>query len=176
MQTEAKPSPNRLIPMCALLSLLLLWAAESTGWFALLFALPIALVLLPLAEEKLWGWLVLIMVLTAAVVLILPVPHYAWLAYVCVLAPYVPVRHALRNLKSPRAATLLAVGIVTVWTAGVLTLFTVFHWIVPDVSHWLSCLWIGLGYFLFVFLLDVFYHLTLRWYRSRLRRFLLPRA
>jgi hypothetical protein len=35
---------------------------------------------------------------------------------------------------------------------------------------------IGLGLLLFVFLLDAFYQLFLKWYRARLRRFLLPRA
>ena len=176
MRNETQANPLRLVPMCALLSLLLLWAAESTGWFALLFLLPIALCLLPLAAERLWGWLVLIVLVTAAVVLVLPVKHYVWLAYACVLAPYVPIRYALRNLKNPRGATLLAVGIVTVWTAAVLALLLVFRLVSADMQQWLLYVLLGFGYFLFLFLLDAAYQLMLRWYQNRLRRFLLPRA
>ena len=162
--------------MCALLSLLLLWAAESTGWFALLFCLPIALVLLPLVAERLWGWTVLILVVTAAVVLALPVPHFFWLAYVCILAPYVPIRHALRRMKNPRVATLLAVGIVTVWTAAVMTPAILFQCIGVDQIPWIVDVLIGFAAFFFLFFLDAMYQLTLRFYESRLRRFLLPRA
>ena len=169
-------NPIRLVPMCAVLSLALLWAAESTGWFALLFLLPIALINLPLAAERLWGWLILILLVTAAVVLLLPVPHYVWLAYVCVLAPFVPVRHALRNLKNPRIATLLSVGIETVWTAIALILLWQFDFVSIDAFDWIVYVLVGFAFFLFLFLLDAAYQLTLKWYQARLRRFLLPRA
>ena len=97
MTQNRQTSPIRLVPMCLLLSLLLLCAAELVGWFALLLFLPLALCMLPLYAERLWGFAILSDVLIAAVVLFLPLPHYAWLAFVCVLAPYVPVRHALRR-------------------------------------------------------------------------------
>lgn len=168
--------PIRLVPMCAVLSLALLWAAESTGWFALLFLLPIALINLPLAAERLWAWLILILLVTAAVVLLLPVPHYVWLAYVCVLAPFVPVRHALRNLKNPRNAMLLSVGIETAWTAIVLILLWQFDFVSIDAFDWIVYVLVGFAFFLFLFLLDAAYQLTLKWYQVRLRRFLLPRA
>lgn len=162
--------------MCALLALLLLCAAEATGLFGLLFLFPLALCMLPLCEERLWGYLLLCDAAVAAFVLAMPFPHFYWLAYVCVLAPFVPLRHAFRNLKKQTHATLLAVGIVLLWTAlvlfGLLLLgvnaLTLF-------SPFVTAL-IGFGLLLFVFLLDVFYQLFLKWYRARLRRFLLPRA
>lgn len=176
MKSETRQSPTRLVPMIGALLLLLLWAAESAGWFALLFLLPIALVTLPLAEERLYGWLVVLLLLVAAIVLALPVSHVVWTAYVCVLAPFVPVRHALRNLKQPRSATLLTAVVVTVWTGCVLFglyLIGVF----PPV--WLTLIrgiFLSLAFFAFLFLLDAAYQLYLIFYRSRLRRFLLPRA
>lgn len=162
--------------MVAVLSLLLVWAAESTGWFALLFLLPIALCVLPLAEEKLWGWLILIEILTAAFVLILPVPHLVWVLYVCALAPYVPVRHALSRMKQPRNATLLTVGIIAVWTAGVLAALHFVGVFPPAFLNIMRSVFIILGFLMFLFLLDVAYHLYLKFYRKRLRRFLLTRA
>ena len=176
MRNETRISPVRLVPMTGLLLLLLVWAAESVGWYALLFLLPIALLAVPPAEEKLYGWLVVIDLLVAAIVLILPVPHYVWLAFVCVLAPYVPVRHALRNLKHSYAATLLSIGIVTAFTAMVLGWLYVLH--VHPYTEWTlpQCAFAVLGYFFFLFLLDAFYQLYLKFYRAHLRRFLLPRA
>ena len=162
--------------MVAVLSLLLVWAAESTGWFALLFLLPIALCVLPLAEEKLWGWLIAIELMTAAIVLILPVAHLVWVFYICVLAPYVPVRHALRQMKQPRHATLLTVGIVSVWTAGILAALYAIGVFPPAWLNTIRSVFMGLGFLLFLFLLDAAYQLYLKFYRARLRRFLLPRA
>ena len=162
--------------MCALLSLLLLCAAEATGWFALLFFLPIAICMLPLLEERLIGWAILCDVLIAAIVLLLPVPHYAWLAFVCVLAPYCPVRHALRNSKDPRRASLLSIGVTLLWTVlvlGVLYLLGVNPLTLLPLPLTLFAL---LGVLFFLFLLDVFYQLFLKAYRTRIRRFLLPRA
>ncbi len=175
-RTETHISPTRLVPMTALLLLLFLWAAESVGWFALLFLLPIGLLGLPLAEEKLWIWLILIDILVAAIVLFLPVPHYVWAAFVCVLAPYVPVRHALRIMKRAYHATLFSVGIVTVYTA--LMLLGLWFLNVRPYAAW-DLHWIVfaiLGFFLFLFLLDAGYQLYLKLYRRHLRRFLLPRA
>ena len=162
--------------MCAFLTLLLLCAAEATGWFALFFFLPIALCMLPLAEERLYAHLILCDLLIAAAVLALPVPHYAWIAFLCILAPYGPVRHALRGMKSARVSTLLSIVIVLLWTALVVCgltfldvhLLTVFS--VPVTAA------VGLGILLFLFLLDVLYQLALKWYRDRLRNFLLPRV
>lgn len=175
-RTETRISPVRLVPMTALLLLLLLWAAESVGWFGLLFLLPIALLAVPLAEEKLSLWLIAIDLLVAAIVLVLPVPHYVWAAFVCVLAPYVPVRHALRVLKRSYHATLLAVGIVTVFSAAILA--GLWFWNVRPYAAWtLPQMVFGiLGFLLFLFLLDAAYQLYLKFYRNRLRRFLLPRA
>jgi hypothetical protein len=175
-RNETRISPTRLVPMTVLLLLLLLWAAESVGWFALLFLLPIALLAVPLCEEGLYLWLIFVDLAVAAIVLLLPAPHYAWLAFVCVLAPYVPVRHALRGMKRSYHATLLCVGIVTVFT--VLVLFGLFllgvhpytDWNLPEIAFAI------LGFFLFLFLLDAGYHLYLKFYRKRLKRFLLPRA
>ncbi|MBR0507755.1 MAG: hypothetical protein IJJ86_04020 [Clostridia bacterium] len=176
MQTNRQPSPIRLVPMCAALTLLLLWAAELTGYFALLFFLPIALCMLPLCVEKLWGWLIVCDLLIAAFVLILPVPHYAWLAFVCVLAPYVPLRHALSGVRDPRRATLLSVGIAVLWTALLLTALTLLQsGILKAVSPYLAIM-IGLGVLLFLFLLDAAYHFCLNRLYKSLRRFLLPRA
>lgn len=171
-----EPSPIRLVPMCFLLSLLLLCVSEATGWFALLFFLPIALCMLPLCEERLYGWVILSDLLIAAIVLALPVPHYAWFAYLCILAPFIPVRHALCGIKKAYLATLLSIGITAVWTAlaiygltflsvNLLTRFS------PQIT-----VAIGLGCLLFLFVLDVSYQLLLKWYRNGLRRFLLPRA
>lgn len=162
--------------MVAVLSPLLVWAAESTGWFALLFLLPIALCVLPLAEEKLFGWLIPIEILSAAFVLILPVRHLVWVLYVCALAPYVPVRHALSRMKQPRDATLLTVGIITVWTAGVLALLYVVGVFPPVWLNAVRSVFLVLGFLMFLFLLDAAYYLCLKFYRKRLRRFLLPRA
>lgn len=176
MTNDQRQSPIRLVPMCALLSLLLLCAAECTGWFALLFFLPIALIMTPLCEERLWGYVILCELLIAAIVLFLPVPHYAWLAYVCILAPYVPLRHALRGIKDPRAATLFPIGLTVLWTALVLTglhflgvsLFALFPPLITVL--------IALGALFVLFLIDILYQLFLKAYRSRIRRFLLPRA
>lgn len=162
--------------MCALLSLLLLCAAEATGFFGLLFLFPIALCMLPLCEERLWGYLLLCDMAIAALVLALPFPHYIWLAYVCVLAPYVPLRHALSSLKKQTHATLLAVGIVLLWTALVLFGLSLLGVNALTLFSPLVTALVGLGLLLFLFLLDVFYQLFLKWYRARLRRFLLPRA
>lgn len=162
--------------MCALLGLLLLCAAELTDWFALLFFLPIALCMLPLCEERLYGFAIVCDVLIAAIVLFLPVPHYAWLAFVCVLAPYVPLRHALRNLKNPRRATLLPVGITVLWTA--LVVFGL-HFLDVQLVLMLPPLLtvlVSLGVLFFLFVLDIAYQLLLKAYRKRIRRFLLPRA
>ncbi len=176
MANERQLIPLRLVPMCALLGLLLLCAAELSGWFALLFFLPIALCMLPLCEEHLGGYAVFCDVLIAAIVLFLPVPHYAWLAFVCVLAPYMPLRHAFRELKDPRRATILSVLIVVLWTAVVLVglhflgveLITLFSPLITAL--------IALGLVFFLFLLDAAYHLYLKAYQNRVRRFLLPRA
>ncbi|MBQ1821347.1 MAG: hypothetical protein II117_07085 [Clostridia bacterium] len=176
MSGYREPSPLRLVPMCAVLSFLLLCAAEATGWFALLFFLPIALCMLPLCAERLWGYLLLCDLLIAACVLALPVPHYAWLAFAAVLAPFVPVRHALRNLRKPYLQTLLAVGITILWTVLVLfglTFLGVNLLIVYSVPVTLLAV---LCVLLFLFLLDAAYQLCLKWYQNRLRRFLLPRA
>ena len=155
--------------MCALLTLLLLCAAELAGWLALLFFLPIAICMLPLFEERLYGIAILCDVVIAAIVLLLPVPHYAWLAFVCVLAPYMPVRHALRNSKDPRRASLLSIGVTLLWT--VLVLGVLYLLGVNPLT-----LFALLGVLFFLFLLDVFYQLFLKTYRTRIRRFLLPRA
>lgn len=166
----------RLVPMCGLLGLLLLCAAEWTGYFALLFFLPLALTMLPLCEERLYGYAILCDLLIAAIVLFLPVPHYAWLAFVCVLAPYVPLRHAIQDLKNPRSATLLPVVITVLWTA--LVVFGL-HFLGVELVTMFSPLitaLIGLGVLLFLFLLDAAYQLALKAYRKRVRRFLLPRA
>ncbi len=162
--------------MCALLTLLLLCAAEATGWFALLFFLPIALCMLPLAEERLIVHLVLCDLLIAAAVLAMPVPHYAWLAFICVLAPYVPIRHALRGVKKGFLRPLLSIGIVLLWTGLVLFGLTFLNVNLLTMFPPLYTVLIGLGVLLFLFLLDVLYQLALRWYRNGLRRFLLPRA
>ncbi|MBR4906074.1 MAG: hypothetical protein IKZ44_04395 [Clostridia bacterium] len=176
MRKERQPSPMRLVPMCGLLGLLLLCAAEWTGYFALLFFLPLALTMLPLCEERLYGYAILCDLLIAAIVLFLPVPHYAWLAFVCVLAPYVPLRHAIQDLKNPRSATLLPVVITVLWTA--LVVFGL-HFLGVELVTMFSPLitaLIGLGVLLFLFLLDAAYQLALKAYRKRVRRFLLPRA
>lgn len=162
--------------MCFVLALLLLYAAEVTGWFALLFLFPIALVMLPLCEERLIGRLILCDLVIAAFVLFLPVPHYAWLAYVCVLAPYVPLRHAMRNMNNLRLSILLPIGIDLLWTGLVLFLLTLLGVNVFTAFSPLLTVLIGVGVLLFLFLLDVFYQLTLKLYRAHLRRFLLPRA
>ena len=162
--------------MCALLALLLLCAAEATGWFALLFFLPIALCMLPLCEERLYVHLVLCDLLIAAVVLALPVPHYAWLAFICVLAPYVPLRHALRGMKKAWLGTLLPIGIVLLWTGLVLFGLSFLDVRLYALYPPLITALIGLGVLLFLFLLDVLYQLALKWYRNRLRCFLLPRV
>ena len=162
--------------MCGLLGLLLLCAAEMTGYFALLFFLPLALCMLPLCEERLYGYAIISDVLIAAIVLFLPVPHYAWLAFICVLAPYVPLRHAMRDLRNKRLATLLPVGITVLWTA--LVVFGL-HFLGVELVTMFSPLitaMIGLGVLLFLFLLDAAYQLSLKAYRKRIRRFLLPRA
>lgn len=175
-RNETQISPVRLVPMTALLLLLLVWAAESVGWFALLFLLPIALLAVPLAEEGFYLRLILIDVAIAAIVLFLPVPHYVWAAFCCVLAPYVPIRHALRLMRRSYHATLLSVGIVTVFSA--LVLFGLALLGVKPYTEWSlpQCLFAGLGFFLFLFLLDAGYQLYLKFYRKHLRRFLLPRA
>ena len=176
MTYERQPSPVRLVPMCALLSLLLLCAAEVTGWFALLFFLPIGLCMLPLYEERLWGYGIVCSLMIAAFVLLLPVPHYAWLAFVCVLAPFAPLRHAFRNLKDPRRATLLPIGIVLVWTALVaFGLFLIGVNVLAVFPPLITAL-IGLGVLFFLFLLDIAYQLFVKTYRTRFRPFLLPRA
>lgn len=162
--------------MCAALSLLLLWAAESVGWFALLFFLPLLLCTVPLAAERQWFGLALVVLSTAAVVLFLPVRHYAWLAYVCVLAPYVPVRFALQRMRNQKAAVLLSVGIVAAWTAGVLTLLYFLGLFPPVWLNALRAVLIGFAFLVFVFLSDAIAQLYLKFYRNRLRRFLLPRA
>ena len=175
-QTNRQPSPLRLVPLCAAISLLLLWAAELTGFFVPLFFLPIALSMLPLCAERLWGWAILCDVLIASFVLALPVPHYAWLAFVCVLAPYVPLRHALRRIADQRRATILAVGITLLWTALVIFALSLLGvGILTAVSPYLAVM-IGLGVLLFLFLLDAAYHFCLNRLQKPLRRFLLPRA
>jgi len=176
MQTNRPLSPIRLVPVCAAVTLLLLWAAELTGYFALLFFLPIALAMLPLCAEKLWSWAILCDLLIAAFVLILPVPHGAWLAFVCVLAPYVPLRHALSGLRDPRRATLLSIGIVLLWTALVIAVLSLLG---SDLIHLVppfAAVMIGLGVLLFLFLLDAAYQFCLNRIYKALRRFLLPRA
>ena len=162
--------------MCALLTLLLLCAAEAAGWFALLFFLPIALCMLPLFEERLYGIAILCDVLIAAIVLLLPVPHYAWLAFVCVLAPYVPVRHAMRNTKDPRRASLLSIGVTLLWTALVITALALLGVKVFSLLPLPQTLFAALVVLFFLFVLDIFYQLILKAYRNRIRRFLLPRA
>ncbi len=162
--------------MCFTLALLLLCAAEVTGWFALLFLFPIALIMLPLCEERLNGRLILCDLVIAAFVLFLPVPHYAWLAYVCVLAPYVPLRHAMQNMSDPRLAILLPIGVDLLWTGLVLFLLALLGVNVFTAFSPLLTVLIGVGVLLFLFLLDVLYQLTLKLYRAKLRRFLLPRA
>ncbi len=176
MANEKRTSPKRLVPMCALLSLLLLYAAETTGFFALLFFLPLALCMLPLCEERLWGYAIVCDVFIAAAVLFLPVPHYAWLAFVCVLAPYVPLRHALRNTKDPRLAALLPIGIVALWTALVFVVLHILGVRLITLFPPLVTALIALGALFFLFLLDVAYQLFLKAYRNRIRRFLLPHA
>ena len=162
--------------MCAALTLLLLCAAEYTGWFALLFFLPIALCMLPLCAERLYAYVVLCDVLIAVCVLALPVPHYAWLAFVCVLAPYVPLRHAFRALQNPRTATLLPIGIVLLWTALVVFGLTFLGVHLLTLFSPLITALIALGVLFFLFLLDAAYQLSLKAYEARIRRFLLPRA
>jgi hypothetical protein len=162
--------------MCAALTLLLLWAAELTGYFALIFFFPIALCMLPLCAERHWSWVIVCDLLIAAFILILPVPHYAWLAFICVLAPYVPIRHALSGVRDPRRATLLSVGIAVLWTVLVLVTLTLLRSDILKTVSPLSAVAIGLGILSFLFLLDAAYQYCLnRVYRS-LRRFLLPRA
>ena len=176
MTFKREPSPKRLVPMCALLALLLLCAAEATGYFALLFLFPIALCMLPLCEERLWGYVILCDLLIAACVLALPFPHYVWLMYLCVLAPYVPVRHALRNMKKQSSATLIPIAIVLFWTALVLFGLSLLGVHLITLFPPLVTVMLGLGLLLFLFLLDALYQLYLKWYRAKLRRFLLPRA
>lgn len=176
MANDRHVSPKRLIPMCALLALLLLCGAELAGWFALLFFFPLALCMLPLFEERLYGYAILCDVLIAAFVLLLPVPHYVWLAFVCILAPYVPVRHAMRNARDPRRAVFLSIGVTVLWTAlvfGGLHLIGVHPLTLLPLPVTLLA---ALGVLFFLFLLDILYQLSLKAYVSRVRRFLLPRA
>lgn len=176
MASGKSPSPIRLVPMCLLLLFLLLYAAERTGYFALLFFIPIAMCMLPLCVERLWVYAILSDLLVAAAVLFLPVPHYAWLAFVCVLAPFVPVRHALRGMKKPYAPTLLTIGIVLLWTAAVsVGLYFIGVNVLTLLPFPLSLL-AGLALLFVLFLLDILYQLCLKWYQKRLRRFLLPRT
>lgn len=175
-RNETQIAPARLVPMTALLLLLFLWAAESVGWFALLFFLPIALLAVPLAEEGFYLRLIVIDLIVAAIVLFLPVPHYALLAFVCVLAPYVPVRHALRLMRRSRNATLLCVGIVTAFSALVLFGLSLLGVKLYAERTLPQCVFAVLGFLMFLFLLDAAYQLYLKFYRKRLRRFLLPRA
>lgn len=176
MSNARQPSPIRLVPMCLALSLLLLCASELTGWFALLFFLPLALCMLPLCAERLWGFLILSVLFVAAVVLLLPFPHYAWLMYVCVLAPYVPVRHALRDMKKNTAATLLSIGIVLLWTALLMFGLCLLGVNVFAILSLPLTILVGLGVLFFLFLLDILYQVSVKRYQSRIRRFLLPRA
>ncbi|MBQ4423702.1 MAG: hypothetical protein II872_05220 [Clostridia bacterium] len=176
MQTNKQPSPVRLVPVCAALTLLLLWAAELTGYFALLFFFPIALLMLPLCAERLWGWTIVCDLLIAAFVLILPVPHYAWLAFVCVLAPYVPLRHALRRIGDPRRATVLAVGLTLVWTALLIFVLSLLGVGLLTVLPPFATVLTGLAVLAFLFLLDAAYQFCLNRLQKPLRRFLLPRA
>lgn len=176
MTATKRTSPIRLVPMCFFLSLLLLCAAEVTGWFALLFLLPLALCMLPLYAERLWGFAIGSSLLIAAIVLFLPLPHYVWLAFVCVCAPFVPVRHALRNLKKPGLPTLLSVEIVLLWTAAVLFGLYLLNVHVLSLLPLPLTILAGFALLFFLFLLDAAYQLYLRWYERRVRTFLLPRA
>ena len=176
MRNGFQPSPKRLIPAIAALTLLLLWAAESTGLFALLFLLPLALVGLPLAEERLLGWLIAIDVLAAAIVLFLPVPHYVWLAFVCALAPFVPLRRALSGLKRSFVASLLCVGVIVTFFALVLVLLAQIGVRPLAVLSPVGSVFVILGALFFLFILDALYQLSVKFYRARVRRSLLPRA
>jgi hypothetical protein len=112
----------------------------------------------------------------AAIVLALPVPHYAWLAFVCILAPYVPLRHAFRGLKNPRLATLVPISIVLLWTALVTVgLYFLDVHLLTVLPPLVTALF-ALGVLFFLFLLDIAYQLFSKAYQKRLRRFLLPRA
>ena len=82
----------------------------------------------------------------------------------------------LRDLKKQMHATLLSVGIVLLWTALVLFGLGMLGVNMLTVFSPLLLTLIALGLLLFLFLLDVLYQLSVKWYRKRLRRFLLPRA
>ena len=176
MRNEFQQSPKRLIPAIAVLTLLLLWAAESVGFYALLFLFPLALLGVPLAEEHLSGWLIAIDLFAAAIVLFLPVPHYVWLAFVCVLAPFVPVRRAFCRLKHAWLASLLCVGVIAAFCALVLVLLAQIGVRPLAALSPIQTVFFALGGLFFLFLLDAAYHLFLKFYRNRLRRFLLPRV
>ena len=176
MRNGLQQSPKRLIPAIAALTLLLLWAAESVGLFALLFLFPLALVGVPLSEERLLGWLIAIDVSAAVIVLFLPVPHYVWLAFVCMLAPFVPLRRAFSGLKRSSVASLLCVGVIAAFSALVLVLLTQIGVRPLSAFSPIVTVFFALGGLFFLFLLDAAFQLSVRLYRNRLRRFLLPRA
>ena len=158
--------------MVGALSLLLLWAAECTGWFALLFLLPLSVLNDPLVREKRWVGLCVATLLTALFVFFLPVRHYVWLLYLSVLAPFAPLRTFFaQHIKSRVGASaacvlacfaslLLAVLLLRLCT-GAYALYGVGFF-----GHVLAILGAA---FLF-FAEDVAYHLFARLYERRLRK------
>ena len=138
--------------------------------------LPLALVGVPLAEERLMGWLIAIDVLSAAIVLFLPVPHYVWLAFVCALAPFVPLRRALSGLKRSFVASLVCVGVIVTFFALVLVLLAQIGVRPLAVLSPVGSVFVILGALFFLFILDALYQLSVKFYRARVRRSLLPRA
>ena len=79
-------------------------------------------------------------------------------------------------MKKAFLSPLLSVGITLLWTALVLFGLSYVDVRLLTVYPPLITALIGLGALLFLFVLDILYQLLLKLYRSRLRRFLLPRA
>ena len=156
--------------MMSLLTLLLLWVAESVGALGVLL-LP--LLIIPasvLTCEKRIPALIINYLLSSILILFLPFPHYSWFGFVFAAGLYAPVRELLSRIRTVWIGNLIAIVAVNAGIAlgiGFLSNIGISPFVNLD-PFWLVLLILGIE--LEIILFDIVYLLFTDFYLKTIRR------
>lgn len=159
--------------MMLLMSLLLLWAAESLGSLGVLLVPFMIFPSAVLTLERRIPALVLNYFLPAALILLLPFPHYAWFGFVFAAGWYAPLRELVSRIRAAWVGTILAILLSNAGiAAGFFLLSLVGSYPLSSLDpFWMTLLILGIE--LMIVLFDILYQLFCSLYLNTLRRFLL---
>lgn len=159
--------------MMILLTLLLLWAAESAGFLGVLLLPVLIIPSAMLTCEKRVPALILNYLFPAFLIILLPFPHFVWFGFVFTAGWYAPVRDLLSRIRSEWIGNILAIltanagiaaGFYSLSLAGAYPL----NGLDP---FWMVLLILGIE--LEILLFDIVYQLFCNLYVNSIRRILL---